>query len=343
MRTIKPEKDFYTLKEITERWTDLFNEQVTVCDVVHWVKMDRIKPAIWVNKWLGILFKYGKHGTLEEDKEAAFENGQPGDSLQLSGIYYVDDVDAHEICNSEEAGHNVGWLESVYIAEFRKPHRLIAVLNQEENPKKTINDFLITQEERDRFEQEHQNSIDSRQQDEVESNQRNDRPFSQNPFEEIQDLEWKRISISFISDEKVRIRARTTDKVFSFEGLGFANQKKTKLSPVKSWIVLREVFAASKTNPGEADCKSVSSEYQKCLPNDIKDIRRRLKKYFGINENPFHPYKGKAAVKQNTWITKFNISDDRHQFQNEDALDSGRTVSFDETNSEHNLMDNESL
>ena len=118
------------------------------------------------------------------------------------------------------------------------------------------------------------------------------------------DLNWCDITIRFISDESVEIRASGTALgVKNFIELGFRDER-TLSAPDQLW---RTLFLFAKNN-GELSWGNSDANVR--IRAYIKTIRKRLQYLFGIDEDPFHPYKKNKAYK-----LKLNIS------VREDALD----------------------
>ena len=96
--------------------------------------------------------------------------------------------------------------------------------------------------------------------------------------------QWHEVEISFIDSENVKISARDKTVTKHFFDMGFRKGKTCK--PVKSWYTL---FAFS-----EKRCLTYSQSIKSKTEKDIQDLRKRLKAYFGIQDDPIileHGYK----------------------------------------------------
>jgi hypothetical protein len=122
----------------------------------------------------------------------------------------------------------------------------------------------------------------------------------QEHFPPLEDLVWKEVSITFIDDWTVQIRARDATKRYNYTQMGFVN-KRSGL-PDTRWGYL-QVFAQ---NSGEIswETEEMDLKDRKALPHAVTDIRKRLRELIGIEDDPFYDYKTAKAYK-----TKFEISD----------------------------------
>lgn len=139
-----------------------------------------------------------------------------------------------------------------------------------------------------------------------------------NLFQGLENLRWDEIVISFVTDDAVRIRTRRVDATYTYVEMGFKNRKARDASPDANWRIFRTVFAPVH---GEVFWSS-SSEMPVAERHKLKMVvyflRKRLKQFFGIDDDPFHPYR-----KENSYKTKFMLLPD------EDALDEYRAHSSD--------------
>lgn len=106
---------------------------------------------------------------------------------------------------------------------------------------------------------------------------------------------WEDVSIRFISDESVEIRAGTPLGVKNFIELGFKDRRSDK--PDYKWEALKLLAK----NGGEISWKDKSASL-KWKPH-IKTLRKRLRNYFDIQDDPFYSYRRSGGYK-----TKFSIS-----------------------------------
>jgi hypothetical protein len=108
-------------------------------------------------------------------------------------------------------------------------------------------------------------------------------------------ISWGDVSIRFISDESVDIRAGAPLGIKNFIELGFRDRRSDK--PDYKWILLKLLAKSG----GEISWKDRSASIK--LKSHIKTLRKRLIICFGIQEDPFFPYKSSGGYR-----TKFAIS-----------------------------------
>lgn len=96
-------------------------------------------------------------------------------------------------------------------------------------------------------------------------------------------INWGDVSILFISDEDVEIRAINSLGVKNFEVLGFMDKRSRK--PDLEWTALKSFALCS---------GSISWNEKRASPtlkSRVKILRKRLRELFGIKEDPFQPYR----------------------------------------------------
>ena len=124
------------------------------------------------------------------------------------------------------------------------------------------------------------------------------------------DTKWEDMTWTFLSNEMVRIEAKGITKKYLFSDLGFKDERKGD-TPDTRWSILQR-FAE---HNGEIDWDTKIDKKQKNrISAAVKDIRKRLKDFFNINDDPFHPYRLTKSYK-----TKFTIIDAR---ENRDDVNS---------------------
>jgi len=115
------------------------------------------------------------------------------------------------------------------------------------------------------------------------------------------DLCWEEVSIVFISDTEIKVRARDQMKKYRFDHIGFKNKKSSK--PNILWWFLRALAEKG----GELSWDNSGSHESPLNPNqvqsNVKRLRKTLCKFMDIEDDPFHPYRKVKAYK-----AKFNIS-----------------------------------
>lgn len=108
---------------------------------------------------------------------------------------------------------------------------------------------------------------------------------------------WNMVKIQFVSKDSVRISVESIHRRYTFAEMGFKDNRKGDL-PDTQWEVLRYLAK----NNGE-----LSWQKETAMPNAqkrIQEIRKRLRTFMGIKEDPFFPYRENKSYK-----TKFNIED----------------------------------
>ncbi len=102
------------------------------------------------------------------------------------------------------------------------------------------------------------------------------------------DLCWEEVSIAFVSDTEIKVRARDQIKKYRFDHIGFKNKKNGK--PNILWWLLRVLAEKG----GELSWDN-SGNYESPLnPNqvqsNVKRLRKILRNFMGIEDDPFEPY-----------------------------------------------------
>jgi hypothetical protein len=100
------------------------------------------------------------------------------------------------------------------------------------------------------------------------------------------DLKWGEVTLTFVSDDTLRIKARDITERFHFAEIGFSDRRKVD-TPKKSWLLLRE-FAS---NQGELAWDDPNSRIPRDdLPPKVSQLRRMLNNMMGLEEDPFDSY-----------------------------------------------------
>jgi hypothetical protein len=108
-------------------------------------------------------------------------------------------------------------------------------------------------------------------------------------------INWGDVSIIFISDESVEIRAREPLGVKNFIELGFKDKRSNK--PNLQWVLLKAIAQVD----GKLSWKNTEELPVSWKPH-IKMLRKRLRRLFRIEEDPLFPYKRGEGYR-----TKFKI------------------------------------
>ena len=124
------------------------------------------------------------------------------------------------------------------------------------------------------------------------------------------DYKWEEITITVTSDNVVRIGARGQSKKHTGEELGFADGRVgDKLTMVWGQLLVLARFNGELTNKDMAQYGIKESEQFK---QRISALRKRLREWFDIDNDPFYRYKEGNEVKtRNSYKTKFKLVDDR--------------------------------
>jgi hypothetical protein len=120
------------------------------------------------------------------------------------------------------------------------------------------------------------------------------------PFPSPSGIKWSDITIRFLSEESVRIIARDVKEVRNYAEMGFMDDR------TKSYNLLWMALLEFGKNGGEISWKTMGlrPEIQKNLKlkSHTKRLRKHLKQFFGIEDDPFMPYRREKAYK-----TKFRV------------------------------------
>lgn len=129
------------------------------------------------------------------------------------------------------------------------------------------------------------------------------------PFPTPAGTGWHEVEISFIDSENVKISAKNVTKNKHYSEIGFKDNRRYN-KPVESWNTLLSFKEKERlTFPHTGKEKTGKS---------IQDLRKRLKAYFGIQDNPIileHGYKPKFKVS-----TYENQSRSVYAFSNSDSF-----------------------
>lgn len=147
-----------------------------------------------------------------------------------------------------------------------------------------------------------------------------------NPYSDFPpDTKWEDITLIFLSDDLVRVEAKEISKKYQYSDLGFTDRRKGD-EPNSRWPILR-IFAEFN---GEFSWElNIDDEIKQKMPSIVRDISKKLKDAFGINDSPFHHYS-----KEKSYKTKFTIKDNRITNDSDDTKPDG--FSIEEIESELN-------
>jgi hypothetical protein len=132
---------------------------------------------------------------------------------------------------------------------------------------------------------------------------KNIQPFL--PFDTPEGINWHDVTITFLSEHGVHIRAGSVSEGKDFIQMGFVDRrgKTQERIPDMSWLALREIAK----NQGEISVtnRELPPRIRKNLKTYIYNIRKQLIALFGINEDPFKQYNRNTK----SWRAKFSILD----------------------------------
>jgi len=128
------------------------------------------------------------------------------------------------------------------------------------------------------------------------------------------DTKWEDMTWTLLSNEMVRIEAKGIHKRRTFSDLGFTDRRKGD-TPNSRWGILKR-FAEYN---GEITWNTnIENKEKNTMSAAVKDIRKKLKVFFDIDDDPFHPYR-----KTKSYKTKFTIKDNRHYENTDDSEPEG--------------------
>ena len=110
---------------------------------------------------------------------------------------------------------------------------------------------------------------------------------------------WDMVRIEFVSEDSVRVSVKSIHRIYTFADMGFKDNRKHDSSPDEQW----EVLKALAKNKGEFLGQKGTAIYGK---KKISRIRKRLRTFMGIEDDPFFRY-------WSIWCyrTKFRIQNKR--------------------------------
>jgi len=110
-----------------------------------------------------------------------------------------------------------------------------------------------------------------------------------NAFRSIEGLRWQEIQIRFLDGDNVRITAKETTATVGYKEMGFEDSRNH--NPNTQWALLK-ILAQNECEISWEDASARDNiKKQKQL------LSEKLQAYFGIEEDPFHPYKERKAYR----------------------------------------------
>jgi hypothetical protein len=130
---------------------------------------------------------------------------------------------------------------------------------------------------------------------------------TRNPFKAMHDLLWSEVSIVFVTNESVRVSARKESRNYNYTELGFADGRKADMHDTH-WGLLRGIaYIEGKIPANQSGILDLKSRGK--TEKQLQRIRKQLKDFFNISNNPIPVKKGKLA--EFKYETEFKMSDER--------------------------------
>ena len=131
--------------------------------------------------------------------------------------------------------------------------------------------------------------------------------------------------MAFVSDEAIKVRARKQLKEYRFDQIGFNNKKNGK--PNILWLFLRALAQRGGELSWENAGRYGTQLNQNQVQSNVKRLRKLLRDFMGIKEDPFYPYR-----KVKAYQTKFTLTNDAPALIDSanDAPESGWEAVFDQ-------------
>ena len=124
---------------------------------------------------------------------------------------------------------------------------------------------------------------------------------------------WEAITISFVSDESVRVSAKRVSKTYTFTDMGFRDGRKGD-RPNSRWSILKKLAE----HEGRLDWDSnLTAKQRNCLQAAIGFIKRCLQAMTGLTDDPFHDYRKKKGYEAKFTIVVRSTSDHSAEIETE--------------------------
>ena len=118
---------------------------------------------------------------------------------------------------------------------------------------------------------------------------------------------WEEITITFVSNESIRIKARDVTRTYPFSQIGFRDHRRID-KPNSIW----KLFDVLSTMNGHLDWKALDRRGrtvhvdQKQIQKRISILRKLLQNLIGLSDDPFYPYRKRKAYE-----ARFSLRDER--------------------------------
>jgi hypothetical protein len=130
-------------------------------------------------------------------------------------------------------------------------------------------------------------------------------------FSNLSNLQWNEVKIVLVSDDMIRICARSERGLYHFAAIGFQDARKGD-SPTVLWQLLMVLANNDRMIPAR---NNIKAEHARNLPKHIQRLRKHLKILFGIKDDPFYEYrkvrgyKARFSIQKASGIDRLNEED----------------------------------
>jgi hypothetical protein len=114
---------------------------------------------------------------------------------------------------------------------------------------------------------------------------------------------WLDVKIEFLSDERIQVTVKNVTETRNYAEMGFDDRRTQK--PDLAWLLLRRFAEHQGTISSEIEA---GDRWVKVEPRVAK-IRKRLRGLFGLDSDPFAPYRDTQSYRAKfriTWARSFN-------------------------------------
>ena len=121
-------------------------------------------------------------------------------------------------------------------------------------------------------------------------------------FPSARDLRWDEVSMVFVSDEVIKVRARRQLEEYRFDQIGFKDER-TGDRPNRLWLFLMALAG----NHGQVSWEDLSGFGMNAgqVHSNVKRLRKSLCEFMVIENDPFYPYR-----EVNAYQARFTITGD---------------------------------
>lgn len=145
-------------------------------------------------------------------------------------------------------------------------------------------------------------------------------------FPSAPDLRWEEVSMAFVSDEVIKVRARKQLREYKFDQIGFEDKRTDR--PSRLWLFLRALAAANgQTSWQDLDSTGGQLLGNKQVKSHVSRLRKILKNFMEINQDPFSDYRRVGAYK-----TRFALTNEANVRYEEPVLSDVEEAFYEDTN-----------